>query len=854
MMLRRARPVSDDALAAVARPLALTRASMVLERGLRAFWPLLSGLALLFTARAFRLQDSLSAREASTAVGLAVFAMMLALGFGLRRFHWPSRAEAVARLDATLPGRPLAALTDAMALGSADPATRALWAAHLARMAQAAQGARAVAPEPDLARRDPYALRLSALTAVTIALIFGAPLAVFQPAARPGTPGTAEAAMGPSWEGWAEPPRYTGKPGLYLNTLESNEISVPEGTKLSFRFYGAPGSVPFTETVSSPAATPEESAGGEVQRRDFTAARSGVLELGGAMARRFNVVVLPDENPSVELPRLAERRADGKLAQPFHASDDYGVVKGVARITLDLAAVDRRYGLATDPEPREDLVFDLPLPISGSRADFTETLVEDAAKHAWANLPVKLTLEVEDGLGQTGTSGAQSLDLPGRRFFDPRAAALIEMRRDLLWSRANAHRTAEVLRAISNRPGDIFPKPEMAVTLRLAVAMLETPELTPEARDRIAEMLWQMAEMFEDGGLSDALAAMQQAQQRLSEAMRNGASKDEIAKLMQELKEATDRYLQMLAERNQQEEQGPQFGQKQDGQRITGDQIQQMMDAIQKLMEEGRMAEAQELLDQLARMMENMKVTQGQGGDGDMPGGKAMKDLGQTLRDQQKLSDDAFREMQKMPGEEGQGQQPNGQGAQPGEQGTQPNGQDQADQGATLSERQRALRRELERQQGLMPRLDGEAADAARRALGDAGRAMDRAEQALRDGNLGTAIDRQADAIEGLREGMRALGEALAQEQGTTQRGQGAQGEQRGGDATGGQGARELPRDPLGREQGADGALDPNGRFAQGDDVYRRARDLLDEIRRRSAERLRPEAELDYLRRLLERF
>jgi len=856
MMLRRARPDPDDALAAVARPIALTRAAMALERGLRAFWPLLSLVALLFTARAFRLHDTLSAHEASTAAGLVAFVLVLALGFGLRQFRWPSQAEAVARLDTTLPGRPLAALTDAMALGGTDPATRVLWAAHLARMAQAAQGARAVAPEPDLAPRDPYALRLSALTAVTIALIFGAPLAVFQPAARPGAPGTAEAAMGPSWEGWAEPPRYTGKPGLYLNTLEGNEISVPEGTKLSFRFYGAPGSVPFSETVSSPAATPEESAGGEVQRRDFTAMRSGVLELGGAMARRFDVVLLPDENPSVELLRLAERRADGKLAQPFHGRDDYGVVKGVARITLDLAAVDRRYGLAVEPEPREDLVFDLPLPISGSRADFTESLVEDAAKHPWANLPVKLTLEVEDGLGQTGTSGAQSLDLPGRRFFDPRAAALIEMRRDLLWSRANARRTAEVLRAISNRPEGIFPKPEMAVTLRLAVAMLETPELTPEARDRIAEMLWQMAEIFEDGGLSDALAAMQQAQQRLSEAMRNGASKDEIAKLMQELKEATDRYLQMLAERSQQEEQGPQFGQKQDGQRITGDQIQQMMDAIQKLMEEGRMAEAQELLDQLARMMENMKVTQGQGGDGDMPGGKAMKDLSQTLRDQQKLSDDAFREMQKMPGEEGPGQraQPDRQGQQPGGQGTQPDGPGQADQGATLSERQRALRRELERQQGLMPRLDGEAADAARRALGEAGRAMDGAEQALRDGNLGTAIDRQADAIEGLREGMRALGEALAQEQGSTQRGQGAQGEQRGGDATGGHGAREMPRDPLGREQGADGMLDPNGRFAQGEDVYRRARDLLDEIRRRSAERLRPEAELDYLRRLLERF
>jgi hypothetical protein len=40
----------------------------------------------------------------------------------------------------------------------------------------------------------------------------------------------------------------------------------------------------------------------------------------------------------------------------------------------------------------------------------------------------------------------------------------------------------------------------------------------------------------------------------------------------------------------------------------------------------------------------------------------------------------------------------------------------------------------------------------------------------------------------------------------------------------------------------------------QGEDVYRRARELLDEIRRRSGEGERPEVELEYLKRLLDRF
>jgi hypothetical protein len=40
----------------------------------------------------------------------------------------------------------------------------------------------------------------------------------------------------------------------------------------------------------------------------------------------------------------------------------------------------------------------------------------------------------------------------------------------------------------------------------------------------------------------------------------------------------------------------------------------------------------------------------------------------------------------------------------------------------------------------------------------------------------------------------------------------------------------------------------------QGEDIYRRAQDILDEIRRRSGEQARPESERDYLRRLLDQF
>jgi hypothetical protein len=125
---------------------------------------------------------------------------------------------------------------------------------------------------------------------------------------------------------------------------------------------------------------------------------------------------------------------------------------------------------------------------------------------------------------------------------------------------------------------------------------------------------------------------------------------------------------------------------------------------------------------------------------------------------------------------------------------------------------------------------------------------MDEAEEALRNEDFAGALDRQAEALEALREGMRNLGEALAQQQGQPY-GEGT----REGEAFG-RADPDSQRDPLGRSSGEMGRIGSDRNMLQGDDVYRRAQDLLDEIRRRSGDQTRPDTELDYLRRLLNRF
>ena len=858
-------------LKAVRWPLRLTWAGILAERLVRSLWPLMTVVLLAFAALMMGLQDWMSIEAVWTAVVVTAVSALGALIYAFRRFRLPIRMDAMARLDASLPGRPLQALMDTQIIGAGDASSTAVWRAHQARMAQRAAAAEAVPGDLRLSSRDPYALRYVAVLAFAVALLFGSIWRVGSVADMGAGGGLAS---GPVWEGWAESPRYTGRPTIYLNDIAEGLMTLPKGSLITLRFYGEVGALTLSETVSgrTDVTTASDSA------QDFTVLQDGMIQIGGAGGRSWKVAVLADNPPHIDILDDPKVSAIVEMTLPFSAQDDYGVEAGEARIRLDLASVNRTHGLSVDPEVRPDLVVPLPLPISGDRASFEENLIEDFSQHPWANLPVEITLTALDASEQQSETPARAIVLPGRRFFDPLAAAVIEQRRDLLWSRQNDVRISQILRAVSYRPSDIFRKETDALRLKQAIDTLENLArfgMSPEQQDALAAELWDLALILEEGDLADAAERMRRAQDRLNEAIKNGASDEEIAELMQELRRATEDYLQQLsrqAQRQQQEGDQPQQGDQQNSMTMTQDDLQRMMDRIQQLMEEGRMAEAQEALRQLQEMMENMRVTQGQQGQGGQsPGEQAMEGLAETLREQQGLSDQAFRDLQEQfnpdaqagenqnnegrnggqgrgqshEGQNGQGQNSDGQG-DPNQQGgdQQAEGGQGGDTEGSIADRQRALRDELRRQQGQLPGQGSAEGDAARDALNRAGRAMDGAEEALRQGELPDAIDNQAQAMEALREGMRALGEMMAQQEQDRQPGQGTQQSDR----------RAEARDPLGRESGNSGADGDNGPLALNDDAYGRARELLDEIRRRSGEVTRPEEERNYLRRLLDRF
>jgi hypothetical protein len=126
--------------------------------------------------------------------------------------------------------------------------------------------------------------------------------------------------------------------------------------------------------------------------------------------------------------------------------------------------------------------------------------------------------------------------------------------------------------------------------------------------------------------------------------------------------------------------------------------------------------------------------------------------------------------------------------------------------------------------------------------LGEADQAMRGAVEALQRGRPGDAVPNQSQAADALGRALDTAGQAMAQRLGAMIGLSGQEGE---GDGSG---------DIFGRSQ------DGQRGFATGPlkiperSELQRAQEILEELRRRAAERFRPRPELDYIERLLRRF
>jgi hypothetical protein len=165
-------------------------------------------------------------------------------------------------------------------------------------------------------------------------------------------------------------------------------------------------------------------------------------------------------------------------------------------------------------------------------------------------------------------------------------------------------------------------------------------------------------------------------------------------------------------------------------------------------------------------------------------------------------------------------------------------GEQQQGQGAgehsKLGDRQQELRNKL---QELIDRFRMEGSDAPNEFLG-AEEAMRGAKDAIGEGDLERATQQQSLALDRLRKGAQSMAEQMME----------------GGEAQTGQGPGNNGRDPLGRPDRSN-RPDMGLSVKVPDEIdIQRAREVLDELRRRLGEPSRPAIELDYLERLIKPF
>jgi uncharacterized protein (TIGR02302 family) len=759
-----------------------------------------------------------------------------------------ARPTALGRVERAtgLADRALSALDDHLADPEAPPTTRALWAAHRRRAAAAIGRLRVGAPRPDLPRRDRLALR-PALGLLLFVAWFAAGderAARLAGAFAPGFP----AVPADRLDAWVEPPAHTGLPPRALlidgrADAETVVVATPVGSRLVLR--ASPGAgdrrAGAIEATATPAASltaeaPDAQSGraaaGEAGRTDAGRAETGRAEAapGATLERRYTIAAAgravvghegrpiltlrlepsADRPPTIDFSEAPSQRGRGGLRLGYEIDDDWGVTSATARIVPTGPGGHALYEPPSLP---------LALPAGARHLGRAET-VRDLTGHPFAGAEVAVEATVVDGAGQSGHGATAAFRLPERPFRDPVARALVDLRRRLALDGRTIDAVAIALDALTLAPERFGARAGRHLGLRHLAA---TASAARDERDLrgLVEALWAAALVQEAGDTLDEEKALQAARDALAEALRSGASAEEIARLTQELRAAMNRYLEALT-RAARNDPGRERAEGR-SRRIDGQTLSRMVDRIEDLGRTGSREAAERLLSELGDTLDALRGAR----PGEAGGGEAQRALGDMIRRQRDLKDRTHRADRD--------------GADAGERerllGDQ-NG---------LRDELRRLRERLGEAGGRPPRggepgeepsgesgggANGEAGDGG--PLGEADRAMDEAGRAIDRDAGGEAVDAQGRALDGLRRGARQLA-----------RGRGESGREAGGGR--GDDGGEDPFGRPGRSRTPDGAaVGIPDRFE-----VERARRILDDIRRRLGDPGRPSEERDYLDRLM---
>tara|TARA_R110002073_G_scaffold63696_17_gene159579 strand:- start:1887 stop:4427 length:2541 start_codon:yes stop_codon:yes gene_type:complete len=837
----------------------LARLALLWERAAPVLWPIALAIGLFSVLALFGLWEHVG--DPWRAI-----AGVLILGSGgwlawraSRAFVSPTAEDAARRVeeDSNIPARPHEALSDTPSGG--DAASNALWDAHQARMAERLKGARARQPKAAWATLDVWGARIALVVLVGLGwgvagdFASGRLLDAFSP--QPLLRGESDVNV----DAWLDPPAYTGRAPILLRDGDMR-ASAPEGSVFTVRVAGARR----TPALRLDGVNGENrSIGDGVWESRLPVSTDGTVTLRAGRTRlSWAIDAIADTPPDVRLTGVPEARASGELSVTFTVDDDYGAVS----YRLQFRAIDDRGGDWDEIEIT-----------SASMAETTEGLraLVDTSRNRLAGERVDLRIAATDAGDNTGFSPSIEFTLPERVFLNPLARAVAEQRREVMSAGTDyaplparpaltadqipagpvftgdepdrrierapqrLQRVARSLDAITDAPVAFFEDPIVYLGLRRELRSIQRAH-DGEELGPLDENLWAIALRAELGSLADAEAALRAAERALMEALARGADESELAPLFEAYQEAMENYLAALA-REAAEEGNVAEGQ--GGQELDTAGLQEMLDALRDAAELGDTADARRALQALGEMLRNMEMQLSQGsGEGSSDDAiseamrEALEQLGDVIGEQRELQDQTFDMAQGGP--EGQGESQGMPGSpEEGSPGSGSPGQAPEGAGGAQGSPSQALADAQGRLADQMAQMQQGFGDSAEDALGGAAQAMRDAQDALNAGDAQGALDAQAEALDSLRDGAEQIARNMLDRMEEQQSGQG-QGE----------------RDPLGRPTEGGGFSDGAGVDVPDEIDRQRAREILEELRRRSSEQGRPQDEIEYIERLLERF
>lgn len=842
---------------------------------------------------------------------LSLFALALAASFvPVFRIKSADRHGAIRWLEkkSGLPHRPATVLDDNLSDASDEP-SNALWRAHKKQANAHVQAMKTGLPQPRTAKFDPYALRVPLVLALAVTL--GLHADRIQAGVMEAFDFTKSGAISNlRIDAWITPPAYTGIPPVMLvngakpvnhqtndDDTQPKPIKIPENSELVVRVSGPSASstnlvfrLPADQkgdTNSSTLPKIESKQDGAVRdlRSKLTKTLHAALHLDGRHIKNWQFVITPDHPPAITFTKPPQASARGVLRLSYRVADDYGVIQATAHISKPVHITNNKGEHKTiaqpssSPAPDNLMVplgtpptFPLLLPEANTKRG-TATTYKELTAHPWAGLNVEMVLIAKDEAEKTGKSLVTRFTLPQRNFTKPLARAIIKERRHLVERPFQRRIVARSLDLITNvplrTPSKVIKNISVFLGLRSAYWRLLHANKREDIRS-VVDQLWDIALIIEDGNLSKAERKLRSAQDKLMDALSNNASPKEIARLMKELRQALNKFLNAMAKEQQKQPQNADQPQPPgDQQTLTSRELDKMLRDIENMAKTGSRDAAKQMLSQLREMLENLNNGQQKPSARSQKMRKQLDELGKMIMQQRRLLDETHQQNQQRRGkragdrqgqqrgerQSGQRQGRQQQGQRPGQrqgqqqgkgqrQGRQGQGQQgQKGQGAG-NQMSRAGARGLQQRQGQL--LDGlnELMDQMGRMgtripqdLMRAGSNMGQAESQLGRQRLNSAGRQQGQALENMRKGATELVEQMRRNNQGKGRRSGRQG-----------------RDPLGRPQNPNGPqTDSHVKIPDKIDT-RRARDILEDLRQRLGQSTRPPKELDYLERLIEPF